>query len=49
MRLLELRSNFTSPFQKKTLLNSFIKPLSVNPTKWSNPLKQFIGCRRQTV
>ena len=22
----------------------FFNPLSVNPTKWSNTLKQFVGC-----
>ena len=24
-------------------------PLSANPTKWSNTLKQFVGCCRQIV
>ena len=27
----------------------FLYPLSVNPTKWSNTLKQFVGCYRLFV
>ena len=27
----------------------FINPLSANPTKWSNTLKQFVGCCRRIV
>ena len=26
-----------------------INPLSANPTKWSNTLKQFVGCCRRIV
>ena len=26
-----------------------LKPLSANPTKWSNTLKQFVGNSRRTV
>ena len=26
-----------------------INPLSTNPTKWSNTLKQFLGCCRRVV
>ena len=28
---------------------SIINPLSANPTKWLNTLKQFVGCCRQIV
>ena len=31
------------------LLVSDIKPLSANPTKWSNTLKQFVGCCRPII
>ena len=29
--------------------NSDFNPLSANPTKWSNTLKQFVGCSRNIV
>ena len=29
--------------------NDQFNPLSANPTKWSNTLKQFIGCCRRIV
>ena len=30
-------------------VKSTFKPLSTNPTKWSNTLKQFVGNLRRTV
>ena len=30
-------------------MKDFINTLSANPTKWSNTLKQFVGCFRQIV
>ena len=29
--------------QKSSCMATFINPLSTNPTKWSNTLKQFVG------
>ena len=33
----------------EVLLDSFLSPLNSNPTKWSNTLKQFVGCCQQIV
>ena len=38
-----LKKFFFAKKEKKTDLGKFI-PLSVNPTKCSNKLKQFVGC-----
>ena len=34
-------------FDKNYIKPTFYKPLSANPTKWSNTLKQFVGKSRQ--
>ena len=40
--------HFLQNLVKKT--GPFFDPLSANPTKWSNTIKQFIGCcRRKTI
>ena len=31
------------PFKYQAKLNESVNPLSANPTKWSNTLKQFVG------
>ena len=33
----------------ENLRDFILNPLSVNPTKWSNTLTQFVGCCRRTV
>ena len=38
------RVKMTFFLNEKKLTESFIKHLSNTPTKWSNTLKQFVGC-----
>ena len=41
---------FKPHFQKLFLPRKFhLNPLSANPTRWSNTLKQFVGCCRRVV
>ena len=36
-------------FMNRTHAGGDVKPLSANPTKWSNPLKQFVGKSRRIL
>ena len=46
LKLMPLKE-FKTKSQNNTKL--LFKPSSANPTKWSNTLKQFVGCGRQIV
>ena len=41
----EMRSSFSTP----CFLSLNLNPLSANPRKWSNTLKQFVGKSRRIV